>query len=881
VFGFLHWRSLFRRRRFEAAMDDEFAFHREARTNDLIAEGVPPAEARRRAQLEFGAGERYREECREAHRVHWFDEINADVRFGLRTLRKSPVFAATAIVSLALGIGANAFVFSVFNSLLLRPLPIEDPARVKFVETTTGPSHSFPTYRELRDNNSTFTGLAAYRIAPMSMERTGSAERIWGLLATGNYFDMLGLKPVVGRFFHQEDDLKPGASPFAVLSFPAWKVRFGGDPSIAGRVIHINGLLYTILGVAPEGFHGTELLYWPDVWVPMMMEPQIEVGNPWLDNRNTWNTWIAGRLRPGVTGAQAADDLNRIAADLARRYPDPDQGMRLKLADPGLFGSLIRGPVRLFTAGLLILAGLVLLTACSNLAGLMLARATDRQRELAIRTSIGAARGRIIRQLLTETVMLSLFGGAAGFALAAFLSRLLSQWRAPVDFPLQIEIVPDWRVLAFTTLAALATGVLFGIGPAVQLSRTDVNGLLKGGSGFVVLKQRFRFALRDLFVSVEVALCFVLVFSSILSLSALQHALTASIGFQPHDVTTAALDLGLAGYQPAQGKAFQQRLLTALQQLPGVDLAAISNSIPLSIDQSSTTVEAADGPAERGRNARGASYYIVSPGFFSTLGIPLLSGRDFNQHDNQQASRVAIVNQTFARQIMRTEDPVGKTFREGFGGAVTQVVGLAQDGKYVSLTEAPHPALFWPNTERYNSTTTILVKSSRPPGETIQQVRQLVATLDPRMPIYGAGTLESMLGFALVPMHAAAVALSAFGILALILAVTGIHGLVAYSVARRTRELGIRIAVGARSSEVLRLILGRLAVLVALGLAAGIVLALAAGQTLSAVIYGVSARDPGLLLLVVVLLIAAAAVSSWRPARRALHTDPLAALRYE
>ncbi len=435
MFGFLHWRSLFRRRRFEAAMDDEFAFHREARTNDLITEGVPPAEARRRAQLEFGAGERYREECREAHRVHWFDEISADIRFALRTFRRSPVFAATAIVSLALGIGANAFVFSVFNSLLLRPLPIEDPARVKFVETTSGPSHSFPTYLELRDHNSTFTGLAGYRIAPMSMDRTGSPERIWGLLATGNYFDMLGLKPVVGRFFHQEDDLKPGSSPYDVLSFSAWKVRFGGDPSIAGSVVHMNGLSYTILGVAPEGFHGTELLYWPDVWVPMMMEPQIEVGNPWLDNRKTWNTWIAGRLRPGVTTARATDDLNRIAADLGRRYPDPDQGMRLKLADLGLFGSSIRGPVRLFTAGLLILAGLVLLTACSNLAGLMLARATDRQRELAIRTSIGAARGRIIRQLLTETVLLSIFGGAAGFALAAFLSKLLRSMARTGGFP--------------------------------------------------------------------------------------------------------------------------------------------------------------------------------------------------------------------------------------------------------------------------------------------------------------------------------------------------------------------------------------------------------------------------------------------------------------
>ena len=326
---------------------------------------------------------------------------------------------------------------------------------------------------------------------------------------------------------------------------------------------------------------------------------------------------------------------------------------------------------------------------------------------------------------------------------------------------------------------------------------------------------------------------------------------------------------------------FQQRLLAALRELPGVDDAAVSNSIPLSIDQSSTSAEAADRPAERGRNAASASYYQVSPEFFATLGIRLLSGRDFNRHDNQNGPRVAVVNQAFARQIMHTENPVGKTFREGFGGPLNEVIGLVEDGKYVSLTEDARPALFWANSQRYNPTTTIVVKSQRPPAEVIQQVRQLISSMDARLPIYGAGTLESMLGFALVPMHAAAVALSAFGLLALILAVTGIHGLVAYSVARRTRELGIRIAIGARSSEVLRLILGRLTMLVALGLTAGIVLSLAAGQTLRAVIYGVSARDPGVLLLVIIVLIVAAAISSWRPAIRALHTDPIAALRYE
>jgi predicted permease len=811
------------------------------------------------------------------------DELIRNVRYGLRTLRKNPAFSATAIISLALGIGVNTLVFSAFESLLLRPLPIADPERVMSVETGNGISHSFPNYKEFRDNAATFSGLLGYRISPMSLERSGSAERIWGYLATGNYFDMLGVKPALGRFFHQQDDLRAGASPYAVLSYNSWQARFGGDPGIVGKSVRINGLSYSVLGIAPRDFHGTELFYWPEIWVPMMMQAQIERGNAWLENPYTWDTWILGRLKPGVTVSQAGADLNRIAGALAKRFPDADLGLSIRFSRPGLMGSALRGPVRLFVGGLLLLAGLVLLTACANLGGLLLARSADRGREMAVRLSIGAGRGSIVRQLLTEALLLALAGGLAGCAMAVFLCRVLSQWHAPMDFPVQFEVTPDWRVFVFAAAVSTVTGALFGLGPALQMSRTELSGALKGDAGRVAFRRRFRFAFRDLLVGTEIGLCFVLVFGAALSLRALQNALVMPLGFNPNGVTTAAFDLGLAGYNEEGGKALQERVLEAVKALPGVASAAYANSLPLSIDQSHTGVQAENAPAERGRRAKSANFYQISPGFLSTMSISLLSGRDFTRHDNVSAPRVAIVNRVFARQIMHTEEPVGKAFRHGPGanGPLVRVIGLVEDGKYESLTEAPQPALFWPIAQQYNATTTLVVKSPRPAAEVLKQIRRAVAAMDGRLPIYGAGSFASMLGFALFPMQAAAVTLGAFGILALVLAITGIHGFVAYAISRRTREIGVRIALGARPGAVLRFVLGRMAGLIAVGLAAGVLLSLAAGQALRSVIYGVSPGDPRLMALVLVALVSAAGLACWRPARRAVAIDPVNALRCE
>jgi predicted permease len=684
----------------------------------------------------------------------------------------------------------------------------------------------------------------------------------------------------MGRMFHQADDLHPGASPYAVLSYNAWRARFGADRSLVGKTIRINRLPYTVLGVAPPDFHGTELWYWPEVWVPMMMEPQIEsyTGTGWLDNRGTWNTWVLGRLKPGTSKAKALANLNTIAAELAREHPDNNEGLQFKLAKPGLAGDWVGGPMKAFTLGVLGLAALVLLAACANLASLLTARSADRQREVAIRLSIGAKRARVVRQVLTETLVLSLAGGAAGYALAFVLSQALSRWRAPMDFPVQMDVNPDWRVLLFAFAVSIVAGALFGSAPAWRASKTDANAVLKGS---ITTWGCRRLAFRDVLVVLQVALCFVLVAACLISLRGLQQALKMRLGFEPEEVSVVAFDLGLAGYSDEKGRVFQQRVLDAVKQLPGMRSAAYSNSVPLSIDQSTTSVFPEDKPALRQSESTSAIYYQISPGYFETMGTKLIAGRDFTWHDGAKSPRVAIVNVAFAKQVLRSESGVGKRFRQGPKGSPVEVVGVVEDGKYESLTESQRPVVFWPILQSYDSTTTLEVRSSIPAAQTVREIRQVVAGLDPELPLYGTGSLDQMLGFAFFPTHAAALALSAFGALAIMLAVTGIHGLVSYAVARRVREIGIRMAVGARPSQVLQLVLSRIAVLLAIGSVIGVMLALAAGQVLAGVVYGASSRDPQVLAAGLATIALLGLISSWAPTRRALGIDPMVALRYE
>jgi len=809
----------------------------------------------------------------------WLEHLKQDVIYGLRVFFRTPGFTVVAVLSLALGISVNALVFSVVNALVLRPLPILKPEEVVFVERgNNSPSQSFPNYRDLRDRNHSFSGLVGYRISAMELEARGDTNRIWGYLATGNYFDVLGVHPAAGRFFHQEDDLHAGASPYAVLSYNCWQGRFGADPEIVGKTIRINRQPFTVLGVASKDFHGTELFYWPDVWVPMTMQAEIEIGNPWLEDRGTFNVWTVGRLNPGISAARATADLNAIASHLARQFPAENEGLQIKLARPGLVGDTGGSPMRAFAFGVLILSGLVLLTACTNLAGLLTARASDRQREIAIRLSMGATRWRIVRQVITETLVLALMGGAAGYGVAVLLSRLLSQWHAPMDFPVQFNVDPDMRVFLFAFAISMIAGVLFGAAPAGRASKTDPQAVLKG-------EQRgwrgARLAVRDFLVVLQVALCFVLVAACLLSLRGLQQSLTLQLGFQPQNVSVVAFDVGLAGYNQQQGESFRRHAMERLQQMPGVVSAAYSNSLPLNIDQNRKTSFSEDIPNPRLADGRSAFVYEVSPQFFKTMGIELLAGRDFDWHDDHNSPQVAIINRTFGTQILHSAEPLGKRFRFGTAGPLIQVIGLVENGKYESLTEPKRPAVFQPILQAYNTTTTLVVKSTIPESQMVEQMRRVMAELDPHLPLYGTGSLRQMLGFAFFPMRAAAIALSGFGLLALMLAATGIHGLVSYGVARRVREIGIRIAVGASPAQVVRLVLGRTAVLLGIGALIGLGLALAVDTVLASIVYEVSPHDPVILMLVAATIGMLGLLSCLAPTRRALRIQPTIALRQE
>jgi predicted permease len=803
-------RARWRRQRFERDMAVELQFHLEERAAALEDQGLDPDEARRRARLEFGGLEGYKEHCRDARSSRLLADLRADVIYAVRRLRHNPGFAMAAMLSLALGIGANTLVFSIVSFFLMRPLPVDRPDELFFLEGERRPAHSFPLYRDLRDRAGAVASVAGYRISPMNLAGTERAVRVWGYLATGNYFDLLGVKPLHGQFFGPDDDRQPGSHPVAVLSYDCWRTRFLNDPTVVGRSITINGHAFTVLGVAPRLFHGTERFYHPEIWVPMMMQAEIEPGNAWLVDRNTTNTFVVGRARPGLSFDQVTGALNAIAEEIVREHPDVYRSLRFRLSSPGLVGDTLGAPVRAFTLGVQALAGLVLLVACLNVAGVLLARGADRSRELAIRLSIGAGRWRIVRQLLTESMVTAIAGGIAGVGLALAGARIIRAWRAPGGFPIALDVTLDAGVLAFAAAVSMLAAIVFGVAPARQAARTDPNSVLKGAPHALAARRR-GWAFQDLLVGLQVAFCCVLVAACLLSLAGLRRALTLPLGFAPGGVTMAGVDLALAGYDAARSADFQRRALEAARNLPGVESAAYANSIPLHIDQSTTRVWPNDQPAGTAGEAVDVSYYQVSPSYFRTMGTRLLAGREIEWRDDADAPRVAVVNLAFARAVMRTSSPVGRRFRYGHEGRGVEVIGLVEDGKYQSLSELVRPAIFWSILQSSNATTTLLVRSSLPEEIVVRQLQGAVATLDPALPIHGAGSLTEMLRFVLLPSRAAAVALGMFGVLAMILAAVGLHGVVAYAVSRREREIGIRIAVGAGPAAVLRLVLGRMA----------------------------------------------------------------------
>ena len=808
-----------------------------------------------------------------------------DARFAVRMLRKSPLFTLTAAMSLAIGIGANATIFSVGSAMLLRPMPgITGADRVVDIGRHRGNDDfdtvSYPNYVDLRDRARSFSGIYAYTLepAPLSLRIDGDAQRIYGALVSGNYFESLRVRPEIGRLIGREDDGVPGSRAAAVLSHDLWQRRFESDPRVVGRQVTINGFSFAVLGVAPRGFQGTTVIK-ADVWMPMSMLTSAMPSRHddlFSSRRSTW-LFMGGRLRDGVSIDQANAELATLAAALEGEHPDVNARMGFR-AHPV---AVIPGISRLlagFIGLLMAIVSLLLLIACVNLAGMLLARGASRGREMAVRLAIGAGQGRIVRQLLTETAVLFLIGALAGLALSQWLTRLLLSILPQLPVPLFVDISSDWRVVTFTAVMSLMASVVCGLAPALQARRTSLVPSLKGDTGGGPSKLR----LRNVFVVGQVTLSFVLVIAAGLFIRALEHAASTPTGFDHRNVDVVALDLSLARYDDRTGPAFIDELLERTQALAMVQSAAIAVDLPLdggNMGFGTLSVPGAPGADRDGQID--ADWNLVSPGFFRTLDMQLVRGRDFDRRDTQGTPPVIIVNEAFARAAWPDGEIIGRQIESDAFGERTRltVVGVSADARMRSIGEPPRPYVFLPIAQLHKNNLKLLAKTD---GETaIGEIRSLVRTMNVNLPVTETLPLADVTAFGTIPQRIASAISGTLGIVGLLLAAIGIYGVTSYAVNQRTREIGIRVALGADQRNVMRLVLRQGLVLAATGIAIGIGLAALGSQLIRSLLYGISGLDPITFGGAAVTFALIALLASYVPARRALAVDPMIALRNE
>ena len=812
-----------------------------------------------------------------------------DLRYGIRSLLKQPGFAFVAVLSIALGIGVNTTIFSFVNATLFRPLPF--PESDKLVRLWDGNSASYPDYVAYRDDSKVFSSLVAYAQRPLSLTVNGESERIFGEIVTGNYFDVLKVKPAIGRGFLQEEDRTPGTHPVVVLSNSLWQRQFNSDPAILGKGIKLNNYSFAVIGVMPEKFVGATLISPPDVWVPMMMEPIVDPGSRSLTSPDEGWLMMLGRLQPEVElpGAQAAVETiaSRLHQARRERNSEPEQMERRIVAVAEARGLMVppAGRVPAFLAITIVMAvvALVLLVACANVANMLLARAVARRKEIAVRLALGAGRWRIIRQMLTESVLLSLIGGVGGLLLAGWSSNLLATL-LPQSFPgnsIAPDVSLDARVFLYTFLLSTVTGVIFGLAPALQSSKPDVIATLKD-QAVTFGRGRTRFTLRNLLVVTQVAISMLLLVSAGLFLRNLRNTQHPEPGFVTNNGLMMSFDLGLARYDKARGQIFEEQLLQRVRSLPQIQSASLAEFVPLTDAGSLTPLYVEGEPTpDRFDDDSLLSNNTVGLDYFRTMGIPFVKGRDFNSSDTASSPEVIIVNETLARRLSPDGNAVGKRIRMDSQGDYLEVVGVVRDIKYRQLSEKPPFFGYLPLSQRYRSSMTLHVRTPSDPVAAINQLRAEINALDSNLPLTGVKTMQEHMRLPLAPAKLLALLSSTFGILALLLASIGLYGVMAYVVGSRTREIGIRMALGAQTSGVRRLVIVQGMRLALTGVAVGVVAALALTRVLSGVLYGVSATDPFTFAGVVVLLASVALLACLVPAWRATKVDPLVALRYE
>lgn len=819
------------------------------------------------------------------------DNLLKDLRYSLRMLWKNPGFTLIAVLALGLGIGANASIFSVFNGMLWRPLPVKDPQQLVSVNIKSRSvdfplNLSYPDFEDYRKLKAIFSDLLIYAPSPVNFGAEGRPERAWAELVSGNYFAMLGLEAVRGRTFAPDEGWVLGKDPLIVLSYKYWQRRFDGDPGIIGRAVQVNGHPFTVIGVASEHYRGAYFFLEPDFYMPVTVINLLDASQAnTLTKRSAVGFRVLGRLQPGITPAQAMAAAEPTDRRLAQEFPDSHKDASLLVIpelqarpEPGL-GGFMSTAVIVF----MLLVGLVLLIACANVANLILARANGRRKEIATRTALGATRWRMMRQLLTESVLLALFGGIVGLLFARWAAMALMSIHIPTDIPLRLfDLRMDWRIFGFSFLAALLTGVVAGLIPAFQASRSDLADVLKAGGrsgGGSAGHHRLRNAL----VVAQVAVSLLLLACAGFFIRSLQNSAHVDMGFRVDHTLMLTVDLGLQGYKEDRGQQFYKQLAERVKALPGVRDAAIASYIPMGYDADLVNVYPEGQVQEEKAKTETAFKDLVQPSYFRTVGVRVTRGREFTEADTANASKVAIVNETFAQKIWPGQDPIGKIFRTAQNGPPIQVVGLTPTGKYLFLYESPQMYVYFPLAQRYASGATLFVHSVDDPAQLVASVREQVSQLDSGLPVFNIMTMDSHVryGKPLLPARLGAMLVGAFGLLGLILASVGVYGVVAYSVSQRTQEIGIRTALGAQRSAVLGLVLKQGMSMAVIGTAIGIALAFLLFRGLRTVLYGVQSTDLPTLAVVSALLLAVAFVASYVPAWRATQVDPVIALREE
>jgi putative ABC transport system permease protein len=876
------WRALFHRAQFERELDEEMRSHIESRADDLAQSGLPPKEALRRARIEFGCTEGYQDRVRESRHLNWLGDLAQDLRFGLRMVRRSPGFSILATLCLTLGIGANAAVFSWIEGVLLRPYPLvsHQERLVALSGTSRGAAGysdvSWPNFLDLQRNCTLADSFIAEKITGATLSIGDRSERVIGSVVSANYFDALGVHPILGRGFEPAENFGRNAHPVTVISYQMWQDRFHGDPAIIGKTQLLNGLPHTIVGVAPKGFYGTFVGYAFQFWVPVSMQETFETDGYKLEDRGA--QWIEGfvRLRPGVSLEQAQEQISAVAERLEAEYPETNRGRGFKLfplwqTPFNNAGAL--APTLGIALGVVVF---VLLIACANVSNLLLVRSFARRHEMTVRLAVGARRGRLVRQLLTEGLILSAFAAAGGLFVAYWCRNLLVRLIPFRGVPMYLGGELDWRVFALSACIGIVSTLFFALVPAMQSGNIDLAAALKAESTGVVGGRRKAW-IRSSLVVVQVSLSFLLLVGGGLVIESLRAIRAASPGFSTKGVLVTSVNLFGAAYDAQSARNFQDRLMERVQVLPGVVSAAYARITPFSYrsySSSPITVDAYQAPPDQ---QPAAEYDEVGPGYFATMGIPLVSGREFTRADGETAPPVAIVNEVMVKQYWRGEDPVGKRLK--VKDRWMRVVGVARVSKYSNFLETPQPFFYVPLLQNFSARVGLLVQTSQSPQTMGAELVGEFRALDPNQPVYEVITMREQVNRSTSSQRIAVVLFGVFGALAVLLAAVGLYGVMSYTVSQTARELGLRMVLGARASDVLRLVMSRGLALTAGGIALGAVTALALTRLLGYVLYKVSPRDPwafaSALTVMTMASIAACLVPAWRAAR----TDPARALR--